>query len=86
MSNINQLVLEAAKKPGPPKRFRPKVRRVNIKKQRSIYAGQAAASISRKINPALAARKKMYRKMYLDIKKREQQMYAARARAMSMRR
>lgn len=86
MSNINQLVLEAVKKPGPPKRFKPKVRRVNIKKQRSIYAGQAAAAISRKRNPALAARKKMYRDMYLKIKQREQQMYRAQARMQAMRR
>jgi len=83
MSNINELVYEAVNKP---KRFSPKVRRINIATQRKIFGGQRAAAIARKNNPVLDARKTMYRRLYLQAKAREQQMYQSRAKSEAMRR
>jgi len=83
MSDINQLVFEAVHQI---KRFKPKIQRINIAKQRNRFGGQTAAAMARKRNPGMAAKKAMYRKMYLDIKKREQQMYRSAARSAAMKR
>lgn len=84
ISNEVQCVLEAvAKKPA---RFRPKVMRKTIQKQRSVFQGQRAAAIARQRNKAMSARKAYYRKMYMDIKKREQKMYGNMARSQAYRR
>jgi len=77
-----QLILFEAQ----PKRFRPKVMRKTIGKQRSVFQGQTAARIAKQRNAALARRKAYYRKMYLDMKKREQKMYGNIARAQAYRR
>jgi len=89
MSNEVQRVLEAVKKPGPPKppkRFRQRVVRKTIKTQRSVFQGQTAARIAKQRNAGLSRRKAYYRKMYLDMKAREQKMYGNAAKAQSYRR
>jgi len=87
IENEIQAFFEAiAKKPGPPKRFKPKVMRKTIKTQRNVFKGQAASRIGKARNPALAARKAHYRKMYLMMKKREQMMYGNMAKAQAFRR
>lgn len=78
-----QLILFEAQQP---KRFRPKVIRKSINNQRRVFQGQTAANIAKQRNAALAKRKAYYRKMYLDMKKREQKMYGNVARAQSYRR
>jgi len=67
------------------KRFRTKIRSLSVKKQRNMYKGQLASHLAKKLNPALDARKSMYRRMYLMMKQREQQMYGSKARSLSMR-
>lgn len=64
-------------------RFRTKVLRKNIKKQRSVYAGRAAARLAAKANPSLAKRKAMFRKKYLELKEREQRVYGRRGLALA---
>lgn len=90
MNTFNRLMLEnhvcIVLEANQPKRFRPKVMRKTIKTQRSVYQGQTAARMAKQRNAALARRKAYYRKMYLDMKKREQKMYGNMARAQSYRR
>ncbi len=87
IENEIQLFFEAiAKKPGPPKRFKPKVMRKTIKTQRNVFKGQIASRIGKQRNPALAARKARYRKMYLAMKQQEQRMYGNMAKSQAFRR
>jgi len=66
------------------KHFRTKVRPITVKTQRNIYKGLIASRLSKKNNPALAAKKAFYRHMYLLLKQREQQMYGSKAKSLSM--
>jgi len=66
--------------------YKPKIYRVNRAKQVNRYAGGAAARISKQRNAAMSRRKAYYRKMYMDMKKREQKMYGNMARAQALRR
>lgn len=66
------------------KHFRTKMRSISIKNQRNMYKGQIASRLSKKLNPALNARKAMYRHLYLMMKQKEQQMYGSKARSLSM--
>jgi len=66
-------------------RFRTKIRSISIKNQRNMYKGQLASRLAKKLNPALDARKSMYRRMYLMMKQREQQLYGSKAKSLSMR-
>ena len=66
--------------------YRVKVMRVNRAKQINRYAGGAASRIAKQRNAAMARRKAYYRKMYMDMKKREQTMYGNMARAQALRR
>lgn len=87
MTDINSLVFEALQyieevfKPS--KRFKTKMLRKTRQTQQHVFAGQTAAHLARKKNPSLDARKAFYRKMYLALKQREQQMYGSRAKSLS---
>lgn len=84
MSIINYLVFEAATKQ--PARFRPKMYRRTIPKQRNVYAGQISSNLARQRAPGIANRKKFYRQQYLKMKAQEQRMFGSRAKALSKRR
>ena len=79
MSNINKLVFEAMT------RFRPKIYRKSIQKQRSVYAGQLASNLAKQKAPGIDARKSFFRRKYLEFKAKEQRMFGSRARSLSRR-
>lgn len=66
--------------------YRVKTMRMNRAKQINKYAGGAASRIAKQRNAAMSKRKAYYRKMYMDMKKREQKMYGNMARAQALRR
>jgi len=65
-------------------RFHSKNIHISVKKQRNKYKGIMAATLAKKLNPQLAAKKALFKHLYLMLKQREQHLYGSKARSLSM--